>query len=114
MSRTVIHDVIIITATDGFHIFTYAPEFGPVTWAGAVEAAVKAGKSLRHADLIDCDLRGADLRESNLRFANLRWAAIDGANFDAADMRDAWITSPKKKFPGADLRGAILNGRRTT
>ena len=64
----------------------------------AVEAAVKAGATLRDANLGGANLRGADLRGADLGGANL-----DGADLRGANLRGAYLD-------GANLRGANLDG----
>jgi hypothetical protein len=48
----------------------------------ALEAAVKAKASLRHADLAGADLAGASLRHADLAGADLRHASLAGARIN--------------------------------
>jgi hypothetical protein len=61
-----------------------------------VEAAVKAGVSLR----------GANLESANLESANLVCAKLQGANLEGADLFSADLSGAK--LQGADLSGANL------
>jgi len=92
-----------------------------------LEAAVAAGKDLRHANLADANLadanltganleganleganlEGADLTGANLYYANLRHATLRGANLRNANLRHAKLTGAT--LEGADLRGAKLS-----
>lgn len=73
-----------------------------------VEAAVKAGVSLRGADLGGAYLRGADLGDADLRGADLRGAYLGGANLrgaylDGENLHDA-------NLGGANLGGYMVDG----
>ena len=78
-----------------------------------VEAALRAGISLRGADLSgvdlsDADLRGADLRNANLRDANLSDANLSGAYLSDANLSGAYLSDAN--LSDANLSGAYLNG----
>lgn len=68
-----------------------------------VERAVKAGVSLRDADLCARDLRGARLPHATLDLADLQGTRLAQCDLSYASLRFA-------KLSGADLRSAVLRG----
>ena len=77
----------------------------------AVEAAVKAGADLSHADLRGADLSLADLRGAYLSHADLRGADLSHADLRGADLTHAYLRGADLSHADlshADLRGAYL------
>ena len=127
-------DTIQIKNVSGEVLYTYEKENAIIK--EAVEEAVKAGISLRGADLEDAylhraNLKGADLREAylanailtkadlgnallrnaNVCYANLKGASLKGASLINADLVGANLTKAnltKANLTKADLREANL------
>jgi hypothetical protein len=57
--------------------------------------------------LVGADLSHRDLRGANLSGCDLRGAHFISANLENADLRGALLT---QSFPGANLRGTLLDG----
>ena len=85
---------------------------------GAVEAAVKTGADLAHADLAHADLiranlDGASLTRASLAGANLVRASLTGANLAGANLTGANLAGANltgANLPLADLADANLAG----
>ena len=64
----------------------------------SVEAAVKAGIDLSHANLSGANLSRANLSRANLSYAKLTGANLSYAKLTGAKLTDAYITLGNKMF----------------
>jgi hypothetical protein len=96
-----------------FYIGKILFENQTLTVRETVEAALKAGVSLRGANLFGANLKGTNLKGANLVCANLGSADLWDANLSGADLRYAILEGAILKDAylwGANLQNAYLWG----